>query len=345
MYEQYGDRRILEENYEALKHWVEFLRSRTPDNIVRYSYYGDWVAVESTPEEYISSVYYEYTVSLFSRVAKALGRAADVKAYTELESRIREAINKTFFDGGREVYANGTQTANAMALYMNLVPAEHRNKVLGRLTDDIVYHHDTHLTTGIHGVRFLFPVLTSAGRTDLAYELATQTTFPGWGYMIAQGATTQWELWENKTGPGMNSHNHPMFGYVGAWFYEALAGISQVPESAGYRHIRIAPQVVRDLKWASATVRSARGPVSSSWTHSPGVITIEVTIPVNSDAEIVFPKTDDIRNPQVREGQHVIWEGGRYLAGDTGISGGSETQDSLVFKIGSGHYAFSLSGQ
>src|SRR5262249_23369436 len=106
MYQQYGDRRILEENYEALKKWVEFLRSRTPDNIVSYSYYADWVAVESTPEEYISSLYYQYTVSLFSRVAKALGRAADVKSYTELENRIREAINKTFFDGGREVYAN-----------------------------------------------------------------------------------------------------------------------------------------------------------------------------------------------------------------------------------------------
>jgi alpha-L-rhamnosidase len=102
--------------------------------------------------------------------------------------------------------------------------------------------------------------------------------------MIANGATTLWELWQNKTGPSMNSHNHPMFGSVGTWFYQALAGINVEPDGVGYRRIRIEPQIARDLAWASGTVETVRGMVSSSWTHSPGGGTVfEVTVPPASN--------------------------------------------------------------
>lgn len=346
VYEQNGDRRVLEENYEGLKRYVEFLRSRAANHILSYSYYGDWVAVEKTPGRFVSAAYYYYDVQILSKIAEILGNSADAKAYAQLATEIREAFNREFFDADAGNYANGTQTANTMALYLGLAPEDRRGQVLGNLTNDIVYRHDTHVTTGFIGVKYLLPLLTQSGRPDLAYELATQTTYPSWGYMISQGATTLWELWQNKTGPAMNSHNHPMFGSLGAWFYQALAGINVGPAGAGYRHILIQPQIVRDLTWASASVETLRGTVSSSWTHSPGIISLDVVIPVNSDAKVVVPKPVEMTDVVLREGERPVWEKGTFVPGVPGVTGASQAKDgSITLEVGSGQYSFRLTGQ
>jgi alpha-L-rhamnosidase len=343
MYEQYGDVRILEEHYDGLKKYVEFLRSKAPDNVLRYSYYGDWVAVEHTPGELVSDAYYYKDVQILAKAATILGKSADAQAYSQLAAQIKDAFNREFYDAKRGVYANGTQTAHTLALFFDLVPDDQRGRVLGRLTNDIVYGHDTHVTTGFIGVKYLLPLLTRTGSSDLAYELATQTTYPSWGYMIANGATTLWELWENKTGPSMNSHNHHMFGSVGAWFYQALAGIIGGADGPGYRQIRIAPQIARDLTWASGTVETVRGTVSSAWSHSPGLISLDVTIPVNSQARIVIPKEEEATELAVREGEQVVWEKGKYVPGVPGVTGASQERNgSIVLEVGSGRYSFKL---
>ncbi len=146
MWKQYGDRRTLEENYEGLKKYVDFLGSRAPDHILRDSYYGDWVATEPTPGEYVSAAYYYYDVQTLSKIAEILGNAADAQSYSRLAGQIKEAFNRQFLSGATSSYAEGTQTANSMALFLDLVPQDHRNNVLGSLTNDIVYRHDTHLT-------------------------------------------------------------------------------------------------------------------------------------------------------------------------------------------------------
>ncbi len=345
MWEQYGDRRILEENYEGLKKYVEFLRSRAPDNILSYSYYGDWVAVEPTPGAFVSAVYYDYDVQIVAKIAGLLGKTADAESYSQLETQIKEAINRKFFDSETGNYANGTQTANTFALFLDLVPDKQRGHVMGRLTNDIVYTHNTHVTTGFIGVKYLLPTLSRFGRSDLAYELATQTTYPSWGYMVASGATTLWELWQDKTGPAMNSHNHAMFGSVGAWFYQALAGIAPAADGAGYRRIRIAPHVVEDLRWVSASVETIRGRVASAWSHSPGVITLEVTIPANSDAKVIISKEQDMTEVMVFEGGRVVWEKGHFVPGAPGIASASAKGDEITFDVGSGRYSFRLTGQ
>ena len=346
MYEQYGDRRILEEHYEGLKKYVEFLRTKAPDNVLRYSYYGDWVAIEPTPGELVSDAYYYYDVQLLAKMAGILGKSADAQTYAQLAAQIKDAFNREFYDAKRGVYATGTQTANTLPLFLGLAPPEAKEAVGGKLFNDIVYQHDSHVTTGFIGVKYLFPLLTRSGLSDLAYDLATQTTFPSWGYMIANGATTLWELWHKRTGPSMNSHNHPMMGSVGAWFYQALAGVNVEPEGVGYRRIRIAPQIVRDLTWVSATVETVRGTVSSSWTHSPGMITLEVMIPVNSDAKIVIPKEEQMSDVVVYEGDRTVWEKGKYVPGTDGITGASQgTDGSISIEVGSGRYAFKLTGQ
>src|ERR1019366_7832431 len=148
------------------------------------------------------------------------------------------------------------------------------------------------------------------------------------------GATTLWELWQNKTGPSMNSHNHPMFGSVGAWMYTALAGINT---DSGYRKIRFEPQMVRDLNWASGSIETQRGMVISSWSRTADAVHMEVTIPVGSQAEIVIPKLN-FANVEVLESGKTVWKAGAYHPGAPGLTGGKETDRSVTLQAGSGHY-------
>ncbi len=345
MWEQYGDRRVVEENYEGLKKYVEDLRRRATDNVLTYSYYGDWVAVEPTPGALVSASYYYYDVQILAKTAAILAKSADAQTYSQLAEQIKDAFNRKFFDAESGIYANGTQTAHTLPLFLDLVPEKQRGQVLGHLTNDIVYTHNTHVTTGFIGVKYLLPVLTKFGRSDLAYELATQTTYPSWGYMVSRGATTLWELWQEKIGPAMNSHNHAMFGSLGAWFYQALSGINLGPDGAGYRHIRFQPQIVRDLDWASGSVETVRGTVSCSWSRTPGSVTVEATVPVNSDAKVILPKSEELSEITVQEGDRVIWEKGHAVPGAPGVAAVSEGRREITVDIGSGHYLFKIAGQ
>jgi alpha-L-rhamnosidase len=346
MWQQYGDRRILEENYDGVKKYVEFLRSRAIENAISFSSYGDWVAVEKTPGDYVSDAYYYYDVELLAGMAKVLGKTSDAGTYSQLAGQIQEAFNRKYYDAVKRQYANGTQTADAMALNLDLVPPDHRGAVAGNLATDIVYRHDTHVTTGFIGIKHLMEALTKTGQTDLAYDLATQTTYPSWGFMISRGATTLWELWQEKTGPSMNSHDHAMFGSVGSWFYRALGGINLSADSEGYRHIRIDPQMVRDLTHASASVETIRGTVSSSWTHAGGNISLDVTIPVGSDAQVVLKKDEDVTGFTIIEGNRVVFANGHYYGGAEGITAANaERNGAIIFDVGSGTYSFKLKGE
>jgi len=343
LYLYHGDRRILEEHFEGIKAWTDFQRSQASDGILSYSYYGDWVPIERTPGELVSTFYYYYSAHLTSRIAELLGRKSEAESYSKLAQQIREAFNKKFLnpDG---TYANGTQTAQTLALYLDLAPKERRGAVSSRLRDDIVYGKNTHLTTGIIGAKYIMELLTRQGQTHLAYDLATQTTYPSWGYMIENGATTLWELWQNKTGPAMNSHNHPMFGSVGAWFYRALAGIDPDPERPGFERIRIVPGMVRDLQWASGETETLRGQVLSRWSRTADGLRLEAAIPVGSTAEVHLPKFN-WQQIEVSESGRMVWKGDQFVPGGPGITAASQTRDEIIFQVGSGRYSFELTGR
>jgi len=345
LYQQDGDRRILEENYDGLKKYLEFLNSRAPDNVLRFSHYGDWVSTEKPPGAEVSDFYYYYDTLLLSQMAAVLGNSADAASYAQRAEQIKDAFNKAFFDPETGNYTTGTQTANALPLFLDMAPKDRRGKVVGNLVNNILYEHDSHLTTGFIGIRYLMPVLTQFHHSDLAYDLAVQTSFPSWGYMLANGATTLWELWQDKTGPAMNSHNHHMMGSVDAWFYEALGGINVDPDQPGYRHIRIEPQVVRDLTSVSATVGTVRGEVTSSWTHEPGVIALQVDVPVNSTASVSIPEDNEMTEVTVHEGDRTVWENGHFVEGTPGFTAGKMEDRRVSFEVGSGHYDFRLNGQ
>jgi len=345
MWEQYGDRRILEENYAGLKKYVDFLSSRAQDDVLRFNLNGDWIATVETPGEVISDAYYFYDVSLLERIAGVLGKTSDEHTYADRAARIKDAFNRNFFDAKTAEYGGGTQTASALALFFGLVPEKDVGAASFYLERDILDHHNNHLTTGIIGTKYLMPALTETGRSDMAYDLAVQTTYPSWGYMIEKGATTIWELWQDNNRPAMNSHDHPALASVGSWFYRALGGIDQEPGADSYKHLRIAPQIAKDLRWASASVDTVRGLVSSSWTHDEGETTIDVTIPVNCDAEMIIPEDPQAWHFNLQESGRAIFENGGYVGGDDGVLGVREDGHRLVVHVGSGHYAFHLTGQ
>jgi len=343
MYQRYGDRRILEEHFDGIRRWTDFLTSRASDGIVSFSKYGDWVPIETTPGPLVSTFYYYWSADIVARVAAVLGKQAEAERYGKLAADIRTAFHKKFFNPDLNSYGSGSQTSNILPLFLNLPPDDVRGASMGRLRNDIVYGHNTHMTTGIVGAKYLFPLLTRTGNSDLAYELATDTSYPSWGYMVEHGATTLWELWQDKTGPSMNSHNHPMFGSIGTWFYEALAGINFDDQEPGYSRIRIAPQVVRDLNWASGTLETVRGTVSSSWSRSGAALRMELTIPAGSVAEVHVPKLG-LNDVVVEEAGRAVWKAGKFEPGVAGISSGKETASEIVLEIGSGSYVFERAG-
>ncbi len=345
MWQQYGDRRILEENYDGLKKYVESLHSRAPDNVLRYNLNGDWIAIVETPGELISDGYYYYDINILKNIAGILGRKADEQTYSQLAGQIKEAYARNFFDPKTGQFAGTTQTAKAMALYFDLVPEKERGNVAFSLEKDVHFRHNNHLSTGFIGTKYLMSALADTGRIDLAYHVAIQTTYPSWGYMLEKDATTIWEQWEEWSTPWMNSHNHPALASVGAWFYQALAGIHQETGGEAYRHLRIAPPLVEGLSWVSASIDTIRGPVSSSWNRAVGKNTLEVTVPVNSDAEIVIPVEQDMTETTLREGGRVIWQDGRFAGGDEGVSAARAAGATILVNVGSGHYAFELTGR
>ena len=342
MYQYYGDTRVLEEQYDGLKKYVEFLRSQAENGLVKFSSYGDWVAVEKCPGSIVSSFYYYYDVKILADAARLTGKAQDAALYDKVAGDIRTAFNREYYNPKTGDYADGTQTANTLPLFLGIA-TEKEGGAWGRLFDDIVYKHNSHLTTGIIGTKYIMELLTRTGASDLAYDIAVQTTYPSWGYMIENGATTLWELWQKREGPSMNSHNHPMFGSVGAWLYKALAGINMSPGSAGFESILFQPQMVRDLRHASGTVQTLRGEVGCTWSRTDRAVRVEAVVPVGSAAEIVIPKFN-LRNVKVTEGGKAVWENGQYVTGVAGVTGAADKDGVIRIKAGSGRYAFVLEG-
>jgi len=343
MYQYYGDKRILEEHYYSLKKYVEFLRSKAENGLVKYSYYGDWVAIDKCPGSLVSAFYYYYDLKILTDVAQVLGVHQEAEAYLKLAAQIKEAFNREFLDPLTKNYAGGSQTSNTLPLFLGLVPDNARSGVWGNLFNDLVYKHDSHLTTGIIGTKYILDVLTMFGNSDLAYDILTKTDFPSYGYMIKNGATTLWELWQKREGPSMNSHNHPMFGSVGAWFYRALAGINLAPETQAFKKLIIKPQMVRDLTHVSGSIYTINGEVSCAWEKADRKIRVEVTIPAGSQAEIYIP-VFKLRNPKLYEGGTLVWAENQLKVRLPGIEEIQFKSGNVVVMVGSGRYALELTG-
>lgn len=344
MYQNYGDTRVIEEQFDGMQRATTFILNSNPNLIWENNVggnYADWGSPVADKEHksLLNTCNFYRAAYLMSRMAAAIGRKDEAKSYSELSSKIKKALHKRFFNADTANYAGGAQAANAFPLYLGIVPKKVESKVLANLIADIV-KHDCHLTTGPQGTRYVMQTLKMYERSDIAYKLATQTTKPSWGYMLANDATTLWEFWGG--GPHM-SQNHPFLGSVGEWFYEGLAGIDTNSDYPAYEKIIIKPHVVGDLTWAKASVKTIRGEVVSDWKKQGDSLILKITIPGNSTGKLYIPKMD-LSHVTVAEEGHTIWQNSTYIGGVTGITSGTENQDYVLFEAESGSYAFKVSG-
>ncbi len=283
LYLYYGDIRVLDRHYGMMVRYLDYMADRT-DHLIYSRGLGDWCpATDTTPVELTSTGYFYCDTVLLSKISELLGRSAEARRYTALASNIKQVFNQKFFDENTGIYANGTQTAQSCPLFHDLAEPKDRARVFERLLKKIE-RDDFHLNTGILGTKYLMQVLTDFGRVDIAWRIATQRTFPSWGYWLEKGATALWEHWD-----GIYSRNHIMFGDISAWFYKALGGINIDPVHPGFKHMIIQPNPVGDLTYVRAEYNSIRGKIVSHWRREKDHFHLELIIPGNATATVFLP--------------------------------------------------------
>ena len=327
LYQHYGDRRLLEQNYEPAKRWLALLKSRARDGILDNGI-SDHESLVPKPRALTGTGFYYLNAKLLADIARALGKDSEAAEADALAETIKAAFNRKFLQPGTGRYDTATQACQAFALYLGLVPAEEKERALSVLVKDIDDAHSGHLTTGIFGTKYMLHALADAGRADVAFRVVNQTTFPGWGYMLENGATTLWEHWAMSD--NTFSHNHPMFGSVSEWFYRVLAGINPAPDAVAFDKIVIQPHPVGDLQWVKASHDSVRGKVVSEWRMEAGKFHLRVRVPVGATATVFLPAKDGT----------PITESGKPVENASGVKRLTGTSGCAVLAVGSGDYAF-----
>ncbi len=286
LYQFYGDDHALKMMYEPMKKYVDYIRSISYDGGLTNWGLGDWVPVKSvTPKELTSSIYYFVDASIMAKTALHFGKQEDFKTYAALAKQIKDAVNDKYLNPKTGVYGQGFQTEQSAALYWGLVPDSLKEKAAKRLVE-AVSKSDNHIDVGLLGTRTILGALSQNGYADLAYQVATQDTYPSWGWWIRNGATTLYENWDIHANSDL-SKNHIMFGAIGGWFYSGLGGILPDPEKPGFKHIILKPNLVAGLDQFEAKFQSPHGEIISSWdTNTDGTVKYEVRIPNNSTATL-----------------------------------------------------------
>lgn len=309
VYLQYGDKKILEQQFESMKGWVDYIK-KADDNSgskrlwTTGFHFGDWLALDGnnpsmptggTDIAFISSAYYCYSSMIVAKAAKVLGKEELAKEYEELSNEVREAIRDEYFSKNGRITIN-TQTALIVSLFMDLVPEGKRERIANDLREKLK-NDKNHLKTGFVGTPYFCKVLSENGCNDLAYTLLLNKDYPSWLYAVTMGATTIWERWNSVlpdgkiSGTDMNSLNHYAYGSIVEWMYRYMAGINPVEDKPGFRHIKLAPQPDYRLKYAKASYNSAVGLYESQWEISEeGNLSFKFVVPFNASASLILPK-------------------------------------------------------
>ena len=344
MYERFGDRRILERHYGAMKALVAYLEKSSVD-LIRpadgQGGFGDWLSPDSstpwgsnTPREVVGTAYFARAARLLSRIAGVLGNGAEARSYGELAGRVTRAFRERFVTPAGRLVGN-TQTSCLLALADGMPDPTQESGALGHLVS-LIEQRSMHLATGLMGTPLLCPTLSRLGRDDVAYKLLLQDSYPSWLFMVAQGATTVWERWNSWTPESgfadvsMNSFNHPALGSVGEWLYAWVAGIRPGPDEPGFGHMIIDPHPGPGLDWARASVDSLYGRIGCGWKRTGKALDITVDIPANARATVQIPAAS----------VESVSESGGPAAQAPGVTGAAYRNGRAVFDIGSGSYCF-----
>lgn len=283
LYLFYGDKRPLEQNYEALKKYVDHIESLSPAGLTDWGL-GDWIPIKSqSNKELTSSIYYFIDAGILAKAAKVLNKQADYEKYQALANKIKSAVNSKFYNRNTGLYCSGYQTELSAPLYWGLVPDGEVAKVAKNLA--LRVEADGGLDVGLLGSKTILNALSENGYADVAYKLASNDAYPSWGWWIKNGATTLYENWKIE-GSSDISLNHIMFGEVSAWYYKALGGIFPDASAPGFKNIILKPNFVNGLTRFSAVHTGPYGDISSSWKKAGNKVSYEVTIPANSTAAL-----------------------------------------------------------
>jgi alpha-L-rhamnosidase len=343
--EQFADTEIIQTHYASARKWIHYMSGFITNGLVSRDSYGDWCVppeeqkmilsndpLRKTDKTLLATAYFYYDLQLMARYARLLGQGQDARRFQVLGNQLKEAFNQKFLKPDLGQYDNGSQTSCVLPLAFDLVPTEQRQRVFDHLVDKIVRESGNHVGTGLVGGQWLMRVLSDNGRADLAYMLASQSTYPSWGYMVGKDATTIWELWNGDTAdPAMNSGNHVMLvGDLVTWLYEYLAGIKPDPDQPGFKHIIMRPEPVGDLRFVRASHHSPYGLIMSDWTRDRRVFRWKITVPANTTATIYVPA----RTP------NAVRESGKVADKARGVNFLKFENGRASFTLGSGGYDF-----
>ncbi len=343
VYVRTGDKRILSDNYDAMKKWVSVYQRESEGLIPTAKGFGDWLQPYTktdnkgdTAQDLIATAYFGRDARILAWAAKALGNADDAARYVKLHSDIRAAFSKRYFSAESVSSGADTQTACLMGLAYDLIEPDLKDVVADRLIKKFE-EADRHLRTGFLGTPLLAPVFDELGYPEICFELLFKESYPSWFFPINQGATTMWERWNSYShadgfgDANMNSFNHYAYGAIGQFMYERVAGLSPDPENPGYKHFFIRPLIGGSLESASAELETPYGKAKSGWENSGGQLTIHATIPPNTTATCVLP-TSKIAAVRVN---------GMLLAEST-LEFGDVTNGKLEVKVGPGSHDFQI---
>jgi len=339
VYRHYGDIRILEDNFDTIQKWLEFLETKSKNNMLvrwggQWDFLGDWLwpgaqGVNGDTREtlFFNNCYWVYNLQTAARIADALGKKDIAANYRNRAAVIAETVHKEFFNPQENGYVNNFQAYLAIATLVGLPPEELRTLVWKRFEDEILIHRKGHFWGGITGGYFIVKNLLEFNRPDLLFEMATKKDYPSWGDMLQRGATTVWEAWD-----GRNSLLHSSYLHIGAWFIEGLAGIKPDPNIPGYKHFFIRPGVLknRPLEWVKAGFESPYGTIQSDWQYHNGLLKLKVSVPPNTTATLYLPTGDP----------DSIREGNKPIAEADGIKHLRDTEEHSILEIQPGHYSF-----
>jgi alpha-L-rhamnosidase len=325
LYDYYGDLSTAAKNYQTLKKQVDFMHAATPDHIVQ-NCISDHESIDKKPVAFSATAFYYHHVIILAEFASLLDQKEDFATYQKLADDIKAAVVKTFLKPGTGVFDSGTQAAQLIALYYDMVPENEKSDAVDHLLSEIYNKHKGHLSTGIFGTKFMFDVFRQENRNDISYTVANQRSFPGWGNMLANGATTLYESWTYPDTAA--SQNHPMFGSISEWYYKSLLGINA--KAPGFTRFEIKPQPAGDLTWAKGHYDAVVGRISSDWKIEGTRFFLKVTVPANTTATIYVPSLP--QKPVLESDQPVEkYSGLKFIEYRDGYA---------VFEAGGGNYSF-----
>ena len=337
----YGDKRLIEDGYPYMKKYVDFLDANCRDGLLqdmsrsKWNNLGDWVPprrgmdkknwVDARSRRLFNDCYRVHMLQTLQKIAGIIGKDDDGREFEEKIRFARKKIHEEYFDANTSTYANAEQPYLIFPLLTGVTPEQQKAAVFDKYVETLLETDKGHLNSGMIGTQLVSDYLLSQNRNDLIDTFVNKKTYPGWGYMIEQGATTCWEQWN-----GYWSQIHSCFPYIGGWFYRGVAGIQWDPDFPGFKNVVLRPGSVKSVDWVECSYRSHYGTIISNWKVENGSFKWDISVPANSTATVYLPATN------VKSAR----ESGKPLEGAEGVEFMRTEDGRVVLSVDSGRYSF-----